>query len=81
MLHRVDAKLLGRIDLALDVAGEWLLTLTDRAELSVLTMDDSGLETVATYSIADSPTWAHPVPTSVGILIKDEETLTLWSTP
>ena len=66
---------------ALVVAGEWLLTLTDRAELSVLTSDNSGLDTVATYSIADSPTWAHPVPTSAGILIKDKETLTLWSTP
>ncbi len=66
---------------ALVVAGEWLLTLTDRAELSVRLPSDSGLVPVRSYSVADSPTWAHPVPTSEGILVKDEESLTLWSAP
>ena len=66
---------------AIVAAGEHVLTLTDGAELSVLAVSDGALETLQTYTVADSPTWAHPVPTSAGILIKDEETLTLWSTP
>lgn len=66
---------------ALVVAGEWLLTLTDSAELAVLSASETGLETVRTYDVADSPTWAHPVPTSAGILIKDEQSLVLWSVP
>lgn len=65
---------------ALILAGESLLALTDSAELSVLESTGSGLETVRSYSVANSPTWAHPVPTTAGILIKDKLSLTLWST-
>jgi len=64
---------------ALVVAGEWLLTLTDGAELSALGTDASDFEPVRTYTVAESPTWAHPVPTSRGILIKDRTRLTIWS--
>jgi outer membrane protein assembly factor BamB len=66
---------------ALVAAGASLLTLTDGAELAVRSTNGSELETLRTYSVAESPTWAHPVPTTAGILIKDKMTLTLWSVP
>lgn len=30
------------------------------------------------YAVAETPTWAHPVPTASGILVKDELSLALW---
>ena len=30
------------------------------------------------YRVADTETWAHPVPTREGILIKDLDSLALW---
>jgi hypothetical protein len=30
------------------------------------------------YTVADTPTWAHPVPTPAGVLVKDESRLALW---
>ena len=65
---------------AIVAAGDYVLTLTDDAELAVGTVTGNGLDVVRTYSVADTPTWAHPVPTTEGILIKDKETLALWST-
>jgi len=36
-------------------------------------------EKVASYRVSESPTWAHPVLLENGILVKDDQTLTLWS--
>ncbi len=58
--------------------GEWLLVLTSEGELIVL---DSGAESfspVRRYTVADTPTWAHPVPTPAGVLVKEESSLALW---
>jgi outer membrane protein assembly factor BamB len=61
-------------------AGTVLLLLTDEAELIVAKKSRSGFEPLRKYSIADSPTWAHPVILNSGILIKDATTLALWGT-
>lgn len=37
-------------------------------------------EPLRKYTVADSPTWAHPVILDRGILIKDATTLALWDT-
>ncbi len=63
---------------ALLVVDDHVLFLTDEARLIVV---DAGADTyapVAEYSVADSPTWAHPAPVGDGLLIKDHETLTRW---
>ena len=44
-------------------------------DMSVL----EGLEPVRKYTVADSPTWAHPLILPAGIVIKDATTLALWS--
>lgn len=60
--------------------GSVLLLLTDNAELIVASKSRKEFEVLRRYTVADSPTWAHPVPSVNGILIKDAKTLALWST-
>ena len=64
---------------ALVVWGPWLLFLTDEATLHVLSAGASSFVPERSYEVATSPTWAHPVPTARGILVKDVEHLTLWA--
>jgi outer membrane protein assembly factor BamB len=62
---------------ALVSVGRDLLALKDDAELLVLKMDAPGFTPVATYTVADGATWAHPVPTARGLLVKDVDSLAL----
>ena len=62
---------------ALVAVGRDLLLLKDDAELVVIRMDADRFAPVATYSVAPSPTWAHPVPTARGVLVKDLDSLAL----
>lgn len=56
-----------------------LFMLTDDAELIVAGKSVKGFEQLARYTVADSPTWSHPVILGKQILVKDETNLTLWS--
>jgi outer membrane protein assembly factor BamB len=60
-------------------AGQYLLLLTDGAELIVARTDPKQFEIVKKYSVAQSPTWAHPAITGNRVLIKDATTLALLS--
>jgi len=60
------------------VAGETLFLLTTDAELIVSKANRAGFEERRRYTVAASATWAHPVVTRAGILVKDAETLALW---
>jgi outer membrane protein assembly factor BamB len=60
--------------------GSVLFFLTNDAELIVARKSGKGFELLRKYSVADSPTWAHPVILNSGILIKDTTTLALWGT-
>jgi outer membrane protein assembly factor BamB len=60
------------------VAGETLLLLTTDGELIVSRATRTGFEERRRYTVAASPTWAHPVVTRAGIVVKDAETLALW---
>lgn len=62
---------------ALVAVGRDLLLLKDDAELVVIRMDADRFAPVATYTVAQSATWAHPVPTSRGLLVKDQDSLAL----
>ncbi len=65
---------------AIVVAGSVLLLLTTDADLIVFRKSEKAFEMVRKYSVAGSPTWAHPVILGHGILIKDANTLALWDT-
>ena len=64
---------------AMVIAGQLLFSLTDGAELIVARCDPKQFEIVKKYSVAQSPTWAHPVIVSNRVLIKDVSSLALMS--
>lgn len=59
------------------VAGQFLLMLTDGAELVVVRADPRQFEVIKKYTVADSATWAHPVLLGKRVLIKDVSSLAL----
>lgn len=60
-------------------AGDALFLLSNEAKLIVVKNSAKGFEPLARYSVAESPTWAHPIVLGSQILIKDEATLALWT--
>jgi outer membrane protein assembly factor BamB len=64
---------------AILIGGDNLFLLTSDATLIVAKTSGTAFEQIRSYTVAKSPTWAHPVISGKNILIKDQETLTLWS--
>lgn len=69
-------------------AGEVILALTTPAagkpgasRLIVFDASDKAYAERARYTIAETPTWAHPVVSGRSLFIKDEKTLTRWTIP
>ncbi|HZS03248.1 MAG TPA: PQQ-binding-like beta-propeller repeat protein [Blastocatellia bacterium] len=60
-------------------AGSFLFILTNDASLIVAGKSQQGFEQVAKYSVADRPTFAHPVVTGGRILIRDDAAIALWT--
>ena len=63
---------------ALVSAGSSVLVLTSVGELIVARASTKGLQETRRYTVSSAATWAHPVPTARGILVKDATALTLW---
>jgi outer membrane protein assembly factor BamB len=59
----------------LNLGGKTLLFLTNEANLIVQPVDAKTYAPVAQYTVAASPTWAHPLVLGRRILIKDETSL------
>jgi outer membrane protein assembly factor BamB len=59
--------------------GNVLWALTTGAELIAFKASEREFEPLAQYKVADTPTWAHPVVFSDGVLVKDETKLIRWS--
>lgn len=66
---------------ALVAAGGVVMALVDDAKLIVFDPAADTYAPLATYTVAESPTWAHPAPTRAGLLVKDVSTLALWQVP
>ncbi|HWQ32331.1 MAG TPA: PQQ-binding-like beta-propeller repeat protein [Blastocatellia bacterium] len=64
---------------AMEIAGNIMFWLTNDAELIVSRLTNNRVEPVRRYKVADSETWAHPVITGNRVLIKDNQSLALWS--
>ncbi len=58
--------------------GGSVLALTDAGQLVVFDAAASGYAPLATYTVAETATWAHPVPVRGGLLVKDANSLTLF---
>jgi outer membrane protein assembly factor BamB len=63
----------------LNLAGKAIVALTNDAKLYVLSPAAKEFMPVAQYTVADSPTWAHPLITGNRIYIKDETSLRMLS--
>ncbi|HEX5735871.1 MAG TPA: PQQ-binding-like beta-propeller repeat protein [Blastocatellia bacterium] len=63
---------------AMLAAGNLLFVLTNDAQLIVARKRATAFEPLKKYTVAKSPTWAHPVVIGNRILIKDGSTLALW---
>lgn len=59
-------------------SGSVLFALTTQAELIAFRDTEKQFEEFAHYKVSATPTWAHPVALTGGVLVKDESTLTLW---
>lgn len=64
---------------ALVARGDQVFSLTTDSELHILKATPKGLEPVRKYTVASSPTWAHPAILGNRVLIKALDTLALWS--
>ncbi|MCI0338291.1 MAG: PQQ-like beta-propeller repeat protein [Acidobacteria bacterium] len=64
---------------AMVIANSLIFSLTNEANLIVTSAADKAATPMKTYSVANSPTWAHPAIVGKNILIKDENTLAMLS--
>ncbi len=63
---------------ALLVLGEFVLALTTGSELVVFNPSADTFQPLARWKVANTPTWAHPVWSSRGLVVKDARHLSLW---
>lgn len=64
---------------AMLASGSNVLALNTESELTVFSATAKGLSPVRRYHVADTPTWAHPVVLDRRLLVKDSNSLALWS--
>jgi outer membrane protein assembly factor BamB len=55
-----------------------VVALINDGQLKIIAARGDRLETVASYRVSDSSTWAPPVLLKSGFLVKDSQTLTRW---
>jgi outer membrane protein assembly factor BamB len=60
-------------------AGSWLLLFTTNAEMIVAQASAAAYGEVRRYTVAESAVWAHPAVVGDQIVVKDVDTLTVWS--
>ena len=60
------------------LARDAVLVLEGNGTLLIVSPDATSFSATRRYRIAESATYAHPVPTDLGILIKDEDGLSLY---
>jgi outer membrane protein assembly factor BamB len=60
-------------------AGPVLLALTPSAQLIVFEPSDKEFKQIASYKVAESETYAHPVAAGNRVFIKDQENVALWT--
>jgi outer membrane protein assembly factor BamB len=56
-----------------------VVALVNSGQLQIIVANDEQFQTVAGYRVAESETWAPPVLLRDGVLVKDEQSLKLWS--
>ena len=60
-------------------AGPQILFLSNNADLTIANATEKKYEVLKKYTVAKSPTWAHPAVADNEIVIKDQKSLTLYT--
>jgi outer membrane protein assembly factor BamB len=60
-------------------AGTVLLALTPSSELVVFAPEQKAYRELARIKVADSPTHAHPIPAGTQLIVKDQDSVSLWT--
>jgi outer membrane protein assembly factor BamB len=60
-------------------AGAVLLAITDDTNLVVLRPGTKQYTELATFKVAETPTWSYPIVAGNRVYVKDQNSLTLWS--
>lgn len=55
-----------------------LISLNNEGQLTIARVNGTSFEVIRQYTVADSPTWAHPLVLPDGVVIKDLKTLARW---
>jgi outer membrane protein assembly factor BamB len=55
-----------------------ILILKDDGEIQILDGNAKTFKPIRTYKVSNSSTWAHPVPVTAGLLIKNDDSLILF---
>jgi outer membrane protein assembly factor BamB len=60
-------------------AGSVLIALTSNSELVVFKPSGKEFAEIVTYKVADTPTWALPIISGNRVIVKDRDSVTLWT--
>jgi hypothetical protein len=60
-------------------AGAQVLFLSNNADLTIANATEKKYEVLKKYTVAKSPTWAHPAVADNQIVVKDLKSLTLYA--
>lgn len=63
---------------ALAIAGDVVVSTTAEGTVTVLQRGRTAYRAVRTYTVAESPVWAHPAFAAGTLLVKDADTLSAW---
>ena len=69
----------GGTNAAIQSVGPHLVVLTTDGDLLVLNRTSEKYDEVRRYKVATSPTWAHPVVLPTSLVIRDAESVAVWS--
>jgi outer membrane protein assembly factor BamB len=61
-------------------AGSVLLALSPKGELVVFEPSDKEYKKLTAYKVAETETYAYPVPAGKGLFVKDKEAVSFWTT-
>jgi outer membrane protein assembly factor BamB len=60
-------------------AGSVIIALSEKSGLVVFSPSKTQYEQLAQFKVSENPIYAHPIPTGNKIIVKDSDTVTLWS--
>jgi outer membrane protein assembly factor BamB len=69
----------GGTNASIQSAGPHLVVLTTDGEMLIVTRNPDKYEEVRRYKVADSQTWAQPVVLGTSLVIRDADSVALWS--